>query len=297
MSTPALFVICTLIWGSTWISIGFQLGEVDPILSVGYRFVIALIILGLFCRLSGISLRLPWHIHRQMAVVGLAIYTLDYGLLYASQQYLISALTALMSSSIIYFNVVFRKWLLGKAIRIEVIVGALLGSMGVALVFWPQFSLVEHNIGLWFGIALAMISFVFAALGNVVSERILDKGTQVLPMNFWSMFYGCLFVFSYVMISGTPLVIPTQLDYYISLFYLSIFGTIIAFGVYMKLVQRIGSDKSAYVVLLYPIVALILSTLFEDLAWHWQAFVGIALLLLGNVVAMGKLKLPIARQS
>lgn len=297
MSNPALFVICTLIWGSTWISIGFQLGEVDPILSVGYRFVISLVVLGLFCRLSGISLSLPAHVHRQMAVVGLAIYTLDYGLLYASQQYLVSALTALMSSSIIYFNVFFRKWLLGKAIRIEVIVGALLGSVGVALVFLPQFSLVEQNVGLWFGIALAMISFVFAALGNVVSERILDKGTQVLPMNFWSMFYGCIFVFSYVGLSDTPIVIPTRVEYYVSLLYLSIFGTIVAFGVYMKLVQRIGSDKSAYVVLLYPIVALILSTLFEGLAWHWQAFVGIGVLLLGNVVAMGKLRLPIAKRA
>jgi drug/metabolite transporter (DMT)-like permease len=294
MSNPLLFVICTLIWGSTWISIHFQLGEVHPVLSVGYRFISAVIIMGIYCRIMGIRLALPWHIHRQMIVVGLSIYTLDYCLLYASQEYLISALTALMSASIIYFNVFFRRWLLGKPVRIEVILGALIGSIGVGLVFFPQFSNVEQSAGLWLGIGLAMISFVFAALGNVVSERILDKGADVLPMNFWSMCYGCVFIFSYVFISDIPLVLPTNSEYYWSLLYLTVFGTIIAFGVYMKLVQRVGSDKSAYVVLLYPIVALILSTLFEGLGWHWQGFLGITLLLIGNAIAMGKLSIPTA---
>ncbi len=292
MSNVQLFVLCTLIWGSTWIAITFQLGEIAPALSVAYRFTMASVALGMYCWYKKLPFRMPLHIHVKMAAVGLSLYTLDYSFLYESQKYIVSAVVALMSSCIIYINVVLRRVFLKKAIRMEVVLGATLGLTGMALIFIPEFANVQSNDLLSLGIVLACISFLCASIGNVISERILDQGAPVIQMNFWAMSYALVFLYGYAFISGAEFSFPDNPDYWLSLTYLSLFGSVIAFGAYMKLLQQIGSDKAAYVVLMYPLVALALSTLFEGYVWHVQALIGVAVVLVGNAVAMGKIPLP-----
>jgi drug/metabolite transporter (DMT)-like permease len=296
LSNPVLFSIVVLIWGSTWLAITYQFGEVDPTLSVAYRFLIAAIILLFYCKIKKLSLSLPRHIHFKMAGVGLCLYTLDYTLLYQSQQYIVSAIVALMSSGMVYINVLLRRVLLKKPIRKEVMIGATLGMFGIGLIFLPEFDKVSANQYLLLGIALAFTSFFFASLGNVISELILDHGTPVIQMNFWAMSYGVIFIFTAAMFNGAEFTIPTNPHYYYSMFYLSVFGSVLAFGSYMQLVKQMGSDKAAYVVLVYPIIALILSTVFEGYQWHLEAFIGVAVVLLGNAVAMGKLPLPFSKR-
>ncbi|MDU0353309.1 DMT family transporter [Paraglaciecola aquimarina] len=294
MSNPILFLVVVLIWGSTWLAITFQFGEVDPVLSVAYRFCAAAFILLSYCKIKKLPLRLPVHIHIKMALVGLCLYTLDYSLLYQSQQYIISAIVALMSSGMVYINVLLRRVLLNKPIRREVIVGATFGMIGIALIFSPEFSKVTANDYLLLGISFALGSFFFASLGNVVSERILDHGTPVIQMNFWAMSYGVVFLTIAALVKGAEFVVPTNPHYYLSILYLTVFGSVFAFGAYMQLVKQMGSDKAAYVVLVYPIVALALSTLFEGYEWHLEAFIGVLIVLLGNGIAMGTI--PIKRK-
>lgn len=290
MGHSPLFLVCVLIWGSTWIAIKYQIEDVTPMVSVAYRFTLAAVILGLYCLWRRLPMSLPAHIHVKMALVGLSLYTLDYTFLYYSQAYLISAVVALMSSCIIYINVFLRRVLLGKAIRSEVLVGATLGIGGMAMIFAPQFSQLEQGTGLWIGIGLAMVSFVFASIGNVISERILDHGTPVVQMNFWAMSYALIFLYGSAWAGGAEFVLPTTVPYLSALGFLALFGSVLAFGAYMKLVGQIGSDKAAYVVLLYPLVALALSTLFESYRWTLWSAVGVLIVLLGNAVAMGKLR-------
>lgn len=297
MSNLQLFLSCTLIWGSTWIAITYQLGDVDPVLSVAYRFTIASLILGLFCKLKKLPLTLPTHIHIKMAAVGLSLYTLDYSLLYESQKYIVSAVVALMSSCIIYLNVVMRRVFLKKPIRIEVLVGATFGLLGMALIFMPEFAKVDSNEYLSLGIALACVSFLCASIGNIVSERILDHGTPVIQMNFWAMTYALIFLYGYAFLSGAEFKLPDSTDYYLSLIFLAIFGSVLAFGAFMKLVQQIGSDKAAYVVLMYPLVALFISTFFEGYQWHVQSVIGVVIVLFGNAISMNKVPLPRAIRS
>jgi drug/metabolite transporter (DMT)-like permease len=292
LSNPVLFSVVVLIWGSTWLAITFQFGEVDSSLSVAIRFFFAALILLAYCKFKGLSLALPKHIHFKMAGVGLCLYTLDYSLLYQSQQYIISAIVALMSSGMVYINVILRRVLLKKPIRPEVMIGATFGMVGIGLIFLPEFSKVSTNDYLLLGISFALASFFFASLGNVISERILDHGTPVIQMNFWAMSYGVIFLTASAVAGGAEIVIPSNPNYYYSLIYLIVFGSVLAFGAYMQLVKQMGSDKAAYVVLVYPIVALILSTIFEGYQWQAEAFIGVVVVLLGNAIAMGKLKLP-----
>lgn len=133
-------------------------------MSVAYRYTIAAFILGGYCWWKKLPLTLPWSCHVLMAMVGLSLYTLDYTFLYESEKYLVSAIVALMSSSIVYFNVLLRKFLLGKPIRPEVLFGASVGLLGMILIFMPEFAKVDTSDKLTWGIGLASISFVCAAM-------------------------------------------------------------------------------------------------------------------------------------
>ena len=284
-----LFIACVLIWGSTWIGITFQVGHVEPVVAVAWRFSLAVVCLGLWILFTRRRFTIPAHVHGKAILVGLFLYTLDYSFLYAAQQYMVSALLAVLSSSVIYFTVLFRWLFLRKPIRLEVVIGATLGLIGIALIFYPEFEKMSVQQGLALGLLFALVSFICAAIGNILSERILDEGTPVVQMNFYAMGYGLFFVYGFGLISGASFSFPQDRDFYLALIYLAVFGSVLAFGAYMKLLQRIGSDKATYVVLVYPIVALGLSTLFEGYVWTVIAALGVGLVLLGNAVAMGKL--------
>ena len=295
MSNGVLFAICTLIWGSTWIAITYQIGHTAETLAVAWRYTLAALCLGLFCMVRGLPFKLPLHIHIKMAGVGFFLYCLNYTLLYMAQAHIISALLALMSSSIIYFNVVLRRWWLKQPIRLEVVVGATFGLAGIICLFVPEFSKVSMDAALAAGLSIAFVSFFSASIGNVISERILTSGTPVIQMNFYAMSYAMMMLYVTAWHTNDTLVIPTAPEFYISLLYLAIFGSVLAFGSYMKLLKQIGADKAAYVVLVYPIVALVISTFFEGYTWSWLSVLGVAVILVGNAIAMGKVPIFMRR--
>lgn len=291
MSNPLLFLATVMIWGSTWLAISYQVELIDPAISVAFRFSIAASILGIWCWIRKLPLSMPFKTHKHLILVGLLFYTLDYSFLYAAQHHIISALLALLSSSVIYINVVLRRILLGKPMRLEVIIGATFGLIGIAMIFIPEFEAMSLNENIMLGLLFAAISFSCAGIGNVVSEKILDAGTPVIQMNFWAMSYSLVFTFGFALVSGASFTLPSEPSYYYALLYLAVFGSVLAFGAYMKLLQQIGSDKAAYVVLVYPIVALAISTLFEGYQWTWLSALGVVIVLFGNAVAMGKIAL------
>ncbi len=295
MNNGVLFAICTLIWGSTWIAITYQIGHTAETLAVAWRYTLAALCLGLFCVVRGLPFKLPLHIHIKMAGVGFFLYCLNYTLLYMAQAHIISALLALMSSSIIYFNVVLRRWWLKQPIRLEVVVGATLGLAGIVSMFVPEFSKVSMDAALATGLSIAFVSFFSASIGNVISERILTSGTPVIQMNFYAMSYAMVMLYITAWVTNETLVVPTAPEFYISLLYLALFGSVLAFGSYMKLLKQIGADKAAYVVLVYPIVALVISTFFEGYTWSWLSVLGVVVVLVGNAIAMGKVPMFMRR--
>ena len=283
-----LFVTCTLIWGSTWIAINYQINTVAPVVAVAYRFTLAALALGLYCLITRRSLRLPARVHKGAFFVGLFLYTLDYSFLYAAQHHIISALLAVLSSSVIYFTVMMRRFVLKKPIRIEVVVGATLGLIGIGAIFAPEFKSMSVQDGLTLGLLFALCSFLCAAVGNIISEQVLDKTTPVVQFNFFAMSYALIFLYGSGVVSGAEFRFPEQQNFYFALVYLAVFGSVLAFGAYMKLLQNIGSDRATYVVLVYPIVALGISTVFEGYEWTVLSAVGVAVVLMGNAFAMGK---------
>ncbi|MBA7698710.1 putative amino-acid metabolite efflux pump [subsurface metagenome] len=290
MKNLILFSASSIIWGSTWLAIKFQLGLVDPIISVSYRFILASFILLLFCRISGLNLKYNVKEHLFIALQGFFLFGINYWLVYLAEVHLPSGLVAVIFSMIIFFNIFNGAIFIGSPIRVRVIAGAALGIVGIGLVFKQDllsFSLSSDNS---LALVIAGLGAFTASLGNIISGHNQKTNLPVIQTNAFGMMYGALFMLIIALIMGKHFSFEISYAYIGSLLYLSIFGSIIAFTCYLTLLGKIGADKAAYVTLIIPVIALILSTIFEEYTWTLYAFVGVALILIGNMLVFKKMK-------
>ena len=289
MPNALLYLITVLIWGSTWLAIKFQLGIVPPALSIVYRFTIAAGILWLYTSFRRLPMRFSRRQHAFMALQGFFLFSLNYILVYLAEGTLTSGLVAIVFSGIVITNVIFSAIFLKDPIRLRVILGGLIGLFGLVFVFWSELSSFDLSSGRALGLAFAICATLSASLGNIVAARNQRSGLPVLQSNTLGMTYGTIFTLLLVLFQGTNLIFDPSAPYIISLIYLALFGSVIAFGTYLTLLGRIGPGRAAYVTILYQIVALALSTIFEDLIWNLQAVFGVVLILAGNVIAVSKI--------
>lgn len=288
MYNALLYLITVLIWGSTWLAIKFQLGVISPELSIAYRFGLAAIILIVFSLLRRLPMGFSLKTHAFFALQGLLLFSLNYFLVYLAEGNLTSGLVAIIFSLIIVLNVLFGAIFLGNPVRVRVMIGAGLGLLGLAFVFWPELTSLSLSSQKIVGMILAFIATVSASLGNVVSARNQRNDLPVIQTNAYGMLYGAVFMLLTALLRGAVLEFDTSPGYVLSLFYLAIFGSVIAFGSYLTLLGRIGLDRAAYVTVLFPVIALLLSTIFEDLRWGIYQLLGVLLILLGNAVVVTK---------
>ena len=290
MHNGLLYIITVIIWGSTWLAIKFQLGVVSPELSVAYRFGLSAAILLIFSLLRRLPLRFGWRAHAFMALQGLFLFSMNYILVYLAEGYLTSGLVAIIFSMIVILNVVFGAVFLRNPVRINVVVGALVGFAGLTLVFWPELSSFDFSSDRALGVVLTFLGAASASLGNIISARNQRHTLPVVQTNAFGMAYGAAFMLVLVLLRGAQLTFDPSPAYVLSLLYLAVFGSVIAFYTYLTLLGRIGPDRAAYVTVLFPIIALLLSTLFEGMSWSLLQLVGVALVLLGNAAVLVKMR-------
>ena len=146
----------------------------------------------------------------------------------------------------------------------------------------------DLSSGTWAGIKLALIASVFASLGNIISAQTQRRKIPVVQANALGMMYSVALLVMVALVNGSQFRFETSFSYVGSLLYLALFGTVFAFGAFLTLLGRIGPDKAGYISLIYPIIALLFSTIFEDYQWSLTAGFGVVVILLGNFIAMGK---------
>lgn len=290
MPYQLLYLFTVLIWGSTWLAITFQLGVVDPIWSVAYRFALAAAVLMVFCLVTRRRLRFGLRDHGFMALQGTFLFSLNYILFYFSIEHVTSGLIAVIFSTIVFMNIVNGAILLGTPISVRVLAGASLGLVGITLVFWPEFRAFSASSAIMIGVGLALVATWFASLGNIASLRNQRARLGVIESNAFGMTYGAALTTIVALVIGVEFRFDWSLSYVGSLAYLSVVGSVIAFGCYLSLLGRIGADRAAYAGVMFPIVALVLSTLFEDYTWSDPAFIGVVIVLAGNLLVLTRTK-------
>jgi drug/metabolite transporter (DMT)-like permease len=286
MSDLALYALSVLIWGSTWLAIKFQLGIVPPAVSVAWRFAVAALILIVYAKVRRLSLRFDGATHLWLALQGLLLFGINYVLVYLSEQWLTSGLVALIFSLITFLNILGMRLFFSVPVKPAALSGAVLGVIGVALVFWPELANFSASPARRLGVFFALLGSVAASLGNMTATRNHKSQLPVIQANAWAMMYGAIFVAMYAMLAGQHFVFERSLPYVVSLLYLSLFGSVVAFVAYLTLLGRIGADRAGYAGVAIPVVALALSTLFEDLRWDATMAGGIAMCVAGNVLVL-----------
>lgn len=290
MKNVLLFITPVLIWGSTWYVIKFQVGDVDPMFSVSYRFLLAGIIMLVVARFMKLKLDFTRKEHAFILLQGLLIFGINYWLIYMSELYLTSGLVGLIFSLLVFFNIINARIFLKNKLEFKVVLGGALGLFGTALVFWDDLKVFSFEDGKLLGMMLAIGGTLVASLGNITSARNTKAGIPVISCNAFGMTYGGGAMMIIALLSGKELSFIVSTEYIASLLYLAVFGSIIAFGAYLTLVGNIGAGKAAYVSLIAPVIALLISTFLEDYLWTGTSLTGAFLILTGNTIALYRSK-------
>jgi drug/metabolite transporter (DMT)-like permease len=288
VSTLSLYLAAALIWGSTWLAITFQLGVVPPAVSVVWRFALAALVLFAYALWRGLPLRYALRDHAWMAVQGFFMFGLSYVFVYLAEENVTSGLVAVMFSLGVFWNIIGMRVFFGAPIQRLTLFAACFGVAGVVLVFWSEIAGFSSSSSSAYGLLLALGGTVAASFGNMAALRNQKHQIQTLPLIAWAMAYGTMFVAAYAALSGFPFSFEWTPGDVASLIYLALFGSVLAFAAYLTLLKRIGADRAAYIGTAVPVVALLLSTLFEDLRWQMSMMLGVLLCLAGNVLILRK---------
>jgi len=292
MYNLALYLITIAIWGSTWIGIKYQIGVVPPLQSVAYRFLLA----GLLMQIVLIALgRLRWFTpaaHMQFVVLGASLFCWNYALMYlATETGLTTGLIAVLFSALITMNILNSALFFGERPQGFVLLGAATGLIGISLLFAEDIAALSENPGLLHGILFVVAGTYLASLGNMMSKRLQRQGMNVTATNGWSMTYGGLMLLAVILVLPEPLTFDPSPSYVITLVLLAVFGSLVAFWSFLTLLGRVGAERAAYAMIVFPIWALILSSMFEGFTWSPLKLAGVAVVLLGNLIVSGRLRL------
>jgi len=190
----------------------------------------------------------------------------------------------------VWMNIVNTRVFFGTRAGWRVSAGAALGVTGIATLFLPQVEQFNASDMTLYGVGLAVLGAYLASLGNMVSQSSQKVGLPIIQTNAWGMFYGSILTAAIAVWQDKPFQFDTSPDYVLSLMYLTVFGSIVAFGSYLTLLGRIGAHKSGYAMVMFPLVALLISVLFEDLELSYSMVAGIILVLSGNVFILRRKK-------
>jgi drug/metabolite transporter (DMT)-like permease len=285
MPSSALFAIASLIWGSTFWAITLELGDIAPSVSVVYRFGLASAALFLYCLLRRDKLLLPWRTQRWMMLQGFLTFGLSYVCTYNAEQYLVSALVAVLFALMVFWTPICGRIAFGTPIAGRTWVAGAAAMGGVTMLFWQSIGAALHELArggtgtFLLGVLLAVIASFASSAGSVVVAKVREQSSNLMLTLAWSMLWGTLFVTAWSLATGQHFAIPQRPSYWMGLVYLSLFGSVIAFFAYFTLINRIGSQKAVYISVITPVISVLLSIRLEHFRPGLTEWLGIAVCL------------------
>jgi drug/metabolite transporter (DMT)-like permease len=281
-----LYGVTVFVWGTSWIALKAQLGVVSPEVSTLWRFTAAAAVMWLWAAAARQPLAFGVADHLRLAASGVLMFSSNFVLFLYGGQYLPSGLLAVVFSLASVVNLLLGTLLLGQPIEGRVAVGGLLGAAGVGLLYWPQIAGTGFDPNALVGLAFCVAGTLSFCLGNMVSSMIQRSGVPLLSANAWGMTYGVATLTAFSLARGQPFILEWTARYFGATLYLAVFASVVAFACYLTLLRRIGAARAGYATVLFPMVALTVSTFAEGYRWTAPAAAGALLALLGNVLVL-----------
>lgn len=283
-----LYCLVVVIWGTTWIAIFLQQGPVAAPVSIFWRFALAsltmMVVLIALRRLRKLALR----DHLFCILQGCCVFGFNFLCFYTAAAWINTGLESVIFSMAVLFNAVNSFLFFGQKPPSRFYPAAILGLTGMVTLFWDDLLASGLNSTLLLGICLSMLGTFGFSLGNMISMRHQRNGLETMTTNAWAMLYGTIIMGAIALFRGDDLTPEWTFSYLGALVYLALFGSVIAFGAYFTLIGRIGASNAAYSTLLFPLVALSISTVYEGYVWHMNGMIGLLLILTGNLVMFSR---------
>jgi drug/metabolite transporter (DMT)-like permease len=281
------FAIITAIWGSTWIVILAQLHSVPPSWSVTYRFVVAGLCMFAYVRFSRATLAIGRDGQLLAVAIGITQFCLNFNFVYEAELHITSGLVSVCFGGLIVLNALLGRIFLKIPVTRGFMIGSAIAMSGVGLLFYNELRVMSPGAtAVWVGLGCTLIAMLSASIANVMQVTERARALPLSSLLFWGMLYGAIFNAIWAAISAGPPTIDLSLTYLAALVYLGGIASALAFPVYFGLVREIGPAKAAYSGVITPIIAMLLSTLFEDYRWSAYAIGGGVLAVIGFVVAL-----------
>jgi len=258
-----MYGLVVVIWGTTWIAIHLQQGPVAAPVSIFWRFALASAIMMLTLLVLKRLRALTIKDHLMCMVQGGCVFGFNFWCFYTAAAWINTGLESVIFSMAVLFNAINSFIFFGQRPPARFFLAAALGLTGIAALFWQDLLASDLNVNLLLGIGLSALGTLGFSLGNMISLRHQRNGLETMTTNGWAMFYGTLIMGFIALVRGDSFTPEWTVSYLGALVYLALFGSVVGFGVYFTLVGRIGASNAAYSTLLFPLVALTLSTLFE----------------------------------
>lgn len=280
LSDRWLFWVPTLIWASTWHVILYQLEAGVPVFSsVAWRFALAAVLLAALAWRQGQSLRLPRSAHALALLTGVVQYSGNYWSVYEAERHIPSGLVAVLFCLMVFGNALSGRVFFGQRVSRGFLLAAAGGVSGVVMIFWPEIAATGARPTALLGLGLGLAAVLAACIGNVLTLTLTRRGLPLVPVLAWSMGYGALFMGGLALMSQGGLQFSWTWSYGLSLLYLSVFGSVVAFVLYFKLAQRQGPARAALTGVIIPVIALGISAAFEGWRPSMLSVLGMALCL------------------
>jgi drug/metabolite transporter (DMT)-like permease len=291
-----LYATAVFCWGTSWLALRVQAASAAPETAVFWRFVLATLLMLLWVKAKGLPLRFDLPAHRRFLVMGLGIFSTNFVLYYHGGKVLTSGLLPVMFSLAVVGNLFLGAAFLQQRITPKLLAGAFVGVSGVALMFAGELSKTGEDAALAMGVLLCLIGTFSFCIGNTASALSNRAGVDVLCGTFWGMVYGTSWTGLLVLLRGESFVMPLSMPFLVSLLWLVVTATIVAFWAYLSLVNRIGPARAGYATVMFPVVGLLVSTFAETLVpgvqgnyvWTWLSGLGLVLAIGGNLLVLRK---------
>ncbi len=281
------FGIVTLIWGSTWLVIRDQLAVVPPSWSVCYRFLVAGIAMAIYATVRRESLRLDARGFAFAAILGTAQFVCNFNFVYRAEHYVTSGLVAVVFALLLVPNAIFGRIFLGQRLGRQLVTGSAIAMAGVALLFINEARVDPHgSTSALIGIGFTLCAILSASTANVMQGTQTAKRYPMGSMLAVAMLIGAALDAAFAWATTGPPVFEMRAGYIAGILYLGLFASALAFPLYFNVIRAIGPAKAAYSGVIVPVIAMLLSTIFEHYRWSTLAVAGAVLAGIGLVTAL-----------
>jgi drug/metabolite transporter (DMT)-like permease len=277
-----LFAVMCLIWGTTWLAMKLGVASVPPIFFGGTRFVAAGLALLVFAWARGLTRRLNRREIGRLVLVQLCMVVLTYAPLFWAIVYVPSGLTAVLDLALtpvclVIFGVLLgeERWSLGRAVALG------FGFAGLAVLFGPQIAAPTDTLAL-IGAGAIVFSAVVYSLGSVVA-RPLAKTIDSTFMSGATILPGGVVLTVGALLMEPGAAAAAQFNWTTSAWggwlFLVLFGSLIAFTAYLKLIAAWGPARAGSYAYASPVFAVLLGVLLLGEQIGLRDGIGMALLL------------------